>query len=208
MFQHFCITSLSIATRSRTTLPGLAKLPFLPFVFVTELSVQALKIIPLINMSMKGLLILLIKVGEEVKQEVEEEKVKEEVSSTTSPSTLAAAPELGALDLSSKEIEVSVTVADIVWEHDTCLALTHAIMLPQDVANLHMEDRVTTCNVTIMQHVQAFQRLMATSSERNSDGLKESQEPRGEEEYASRLVQEDEDTTDGRGEVAEVSTTE
>ncbi|GFZ09640.1 hypothetical protein Acr_21g0002390 [Actinidia rufa] len=72
----------------------------------------------------------------------------------TSPSTPVAAPELWAPDLSIGELKRRIIIADIAREHDTCLLLAQVVMLPRDVVDLHAEDGVSMCSLTVMQHIQ------------------------------------------------------
>ncbi|GFZ11167.1 hypothetical protein Acr_22g0005650 [Actinidia rufa] len=58
-----------------------------------------------------------------------------------------------------------VTNADTSRDHETCLALENAILLPQDVADLSMEGLKEFKHKLIMQDVQILQRAV-TNSER------------------------------------------
>ena len=45
-------------------------------------------------------------------------------------------------------------MADISKEHDTCLALGQAVMLPCDVVDLADENSIEPCDLMVMQYVQ------------------------------------------------------
>ena len=47
-----------------------------------------------------------------------------------------------------------MATTDTTLDHDTCLALTQAIMLPQDIADLAVEEAMVAANILVMQHVQ------------------------------------------------------
>ena len=47
-----------------------------------------------------------------------------------------------------------LTTADSAQAHDTCLALAHAVMFPQDVADLTVEEEKVATNLFVMQYVQ------------------------------------------------------
>ena len=69
-------------------------------------------------------------------------------SAGTSPSTPTAARKLWALILSIGELGTQVTIDESAREHDTCIALAQAAMLPRDVVDMAAEDEVTAGNLT------------------------------------------------------------
>ena len=75
-------------------------------------------------------------------------------SAGPSPSTPAKGPELWAPIFSVEELERQVTVADTTQEHNTCLALAQAVMLPRGVADLAVKDEVIVGSLTILQNMQ------------------------------------------------------
>ncbi|GFS42078.1 hypothetical protein Acr_00g0077960 [Actinidia rufa] len=69
-----------------------------------------------------------------------------------------------------------VTTAYTSKDHNTCLALEQVVMLPQDVADLDVEDSTEFGNLMVMQHVQNEEILLQSQEGQHESDLKEAKD--------------------------------